>query len=64
MFSSDNISIKNLNDFNKFEKSFKAVDAKPLSELTNGVHLHTISAETEEDIESIKFELKQKGFAL
>lgn len=59
-----NMMIKNLNDLNKFEKSFKDVDAKPLSELTNGVHLHTISAETEENIESIKLELKQKGFSL
>lgn len=59
-----NMMIKNLNDLNKFEESFKNIDAKPLSELTNGIHLHTISAVTEEDIEAIKKELEEKGFAL
>lgn len=59
-----NIMIKNLNDLNKFEESFKNVYAKPLSELTNGVHLHTISAETQEDIDAIKKELDEKGFLL
>lgn len=59
-----NMMIKNLNDLNKFEESFKNIDAKPLSELTNGIHLHTISADTEEDIEAIKKELEEKGFAL
>ncbi|MBU3134372.1 transcription repressor NadR [Clostridium gasigenes] len=59
-----NMMIKNLNDLNKFEESFKNIDAKPLSELTNGIHLHTISADTEEDIEDIKKELEEKGFAL
>lgn len=59
-----NIMIKNLNDLNKFVEAFKDIDAKPLSELTNGVHLHTISAHTEEDIESIKKELDEKGFTL
>ncbi|MBU3109716.1 transcription repressor NadR [Clostridium gasigenes] len=59
-----NMMIKNLNDLNKFEESFKNIDAKPLSELTNGIHLHTISADTEEDIEAIKKELEETGFAL
>ncbi|MEG0856771.1 MAG: transcription repressor NadR [Terrisporobacter sp.] len=59
-----NMMIKNLNDLNKFEKSFKSAEAKPLSELTNGIHLHTISANTEEDIYEIKRELEEKGFSL
>lgn len=59
-----NMMIKNLNDLNKFEESFKNVNAEPLSKLTNGIHLHTISAHTEEDIEAIKKELEEKGFAL
>lgn len=59
-----NLMIKNLNDLNKFEESFRNIDAKPLSEITNGVHLHTISAETEEEIESIKQELEIRGFSL
>lgn len=59
-----NIMIKNLNGLNKFEESFKDTGAKPLSELTNGIHLHTISAETQDDIDAIKNELKEKGFSL
>ena len=56
--------IKNLNDLNKFEDKFKNENVKPLSKLTNGIHLHTISADSSEDIESIKSELKEKGFLL
>ena len=59
-----NLMIKNLNDLNKFEKEFKNKSVKPLSNLTNGIHLHTIAADTEEDIEAIKIELKEKGFLL
>jgi len=57
-----NLMIKNLNDLYKFESKFKNV--KPLSNLTNGVHLHTIAADSKEDIESIINELKEKGFLL
>lgn len=59
-----NLMIKNLNDLNKFENEFKRKNAKPLSNLTNGVHLHTIAADSEEDIKAIKKELKVKGFLL
>lgn len=59
-----NIMIKNLNDLNKFEYSFNSIEAKPLSELTNGIHLHTISADTQHDIEAIKKELNERGFDL
>ncbi len=59
-----NLMIKNLNDLNKFENEFKRKNAKPLSNLTNGIHLHTIAADSEEDIKAIKKELKEKGFLL
>lgn len=59
-----NIMIRNLNDLNRFEESFKNANAKPLSKITNDIHLHTISADTQEDIECIKKELKESGFAL
>lgn len=58
------LMIKNLNDLYKFEKELKEVNAKPLSVLTNGVHLHTISADSIENMELIKQELKEKGFIL
>ncbi|MGG7144501.1 transcription repressor NadR [Clostridium nigeriense] len=59
-----NLMIKNLNDLNKFESEFKNKNVKPLSNLTDGIHLHTIAADSEEDINAIKNELKEKGFLL
>lgn len=59
-----NLMIKNLNDLNKFENEFKSKNVKPLSNLTDGIHLHTIAADSEEDIKEIKRELKEKGFLL
>ena len=56
------LMIKNLNDLYKFESKFKNV--KPLSNLTDGVHLHTIATESEEDLKAIIDELKEKGFLL
>lgn len=58
------LMIKNLNDLNKFMNRFNDDDIKPLSYLTNGIHLHTISADTKEDIELIKKELRNNGFLL
>lgn len=58
------LMIKNLNDLNKFMNRFNDNDIKPLSHLTNGIHLHTISADTKKDIDLIKKELKSNGFLL
>lgn len=58
------LMIKNLNDLNKFKNSLKQINAKPLSILTNGVHLHTISADSFENMDLIKEELKENGFIL
>lgn len=58
------LMIKNLNDLNKFMNRFNDNDIKPLSHLTNGIHLHTISADTKKDIDLIKKELKDNGFLL
>ena len=58
------LMIKNLNDLNKFKNSLKEINAKPLSALTNGVHLHTISADSVENMELIKDELKENNFIL
>src|SRR5471030_1479604 len=44
------LMIKNNNELNKFIQKYKQQEARLLSVLTNGVHLHTISAENQEDI--------------
>ena len=56
------LKIKNLNDLNKFTGYLlKKVEAKPLSALTNGIHLHTISADIRGKYESYKNGIKGKG---
>ena len=58
------LMIKNLNDLNRFRESFELSESALLSSLTNGVHLHTLSADTKENMELIKKELKEKGLTL
>ena len=35
---------------------------RPLNELTNGVHYHTVAANSEEDLDIIEEELKKRGY--
>jgi len=56
------LMIKNYNELNKFVQKYQEQRAKLLSALTNGVHLHTISAEREGDINLIISELKKYNF--
>ena len=58
------ISYWQLNDLNKFKKSIEEIEVRPLSLLTDGIHLHTISADSNENMQLIKDELKEKGFIL
>ncbi len=56
------LMIKNYNELNKFVEKYEEQRARLLSVLTNGVHLHTISAENEQDINLIISELKKCNF--
>lgn len=56
------LMIKNYNELSKFVQKRQEQKAKLLSVLTNGVHLHTISAESEDDINLIISELKKHNF--
>ena len=56
------LMIKNYNELNKFIQKYKEQRAKLLSVLTNGVHIHTIAAENEEDIKLIITELRKYNF--
>lgn len=58
------LMIKNLNDLQKFMNRYKENKVKPLSLLTDGVHLHTISADSEENMKNIIRELETKGFVI
>lgn len=58
------LMIKNLNDLQKFMNRYKENKVKPLSLLTDGVHLHTISADSEENMKDIIRELETKGFVI
>lgn len=59
-----NLMIKNLNDLNKFKENFTDNNITPLSALTNGIHIHTISADSQENIDYIIRDLRQKGYLL
>lgn len=56
------LMVKNFNELNKFINKYSNQKGRLLSVLTNGVHLHTIAADTNEDIEAITAELKAKNF--
>lgn len=56
------LMIKNYNELNKFAEKYKKQEGRLLSVLTQGVHIHTISADNEENIQLIISELKEKGF--
>ena len=58
------LMIKNLNDLEKFLMNYKNSDAKLLSLLTKGIHIHTISADTENNMQLILNELNEKGFII
>ncbi|MBE6052249.1 MAG: transcription repressor NadR [Clostridium sp.] len=58
------LMIKNLNDLEKFERRYENNEAKLLSLLTNGVHIHTISTDTQENMDLILNELKEKKFII
>jgi len=58
------LMIKNRRDVIGFIKRMDSTNAAYLSDLTEGVHLHTIEADTEEQLSSLCQELEQAGFLL
>lgn len=59
-----NLLIKTLADLEAFIKSFNEHKAEPLSALTGGLHLHTISAERDDILDKIIEELKHKNYII
>lgn len=56
--------IKNRQDVYDFVKRVKTKNTVPLKELTDSVHLHTIEADTEENLDKIEQVLKEKGYLI
>lgn len=59
-----NLMIRNLNDLKKFIDRYKSNKAKPLSALTQGIHLHTISTENKDDMDLVVSGLEKAGYLL
>ncbi|MNN03498.1 putative transcription repressor NiaR [compost metagenome] len=59
-----NLMIRNLNDLDNFIDLYKKNKARPLSALTEGIHLHTISTDNEKDMQLIIENLEKAGYIL
>lgn len=57
-----NLHIFSRYDADQFFESIEIHEAKPLSNLTNGLHLHTLRCRDEEGFQRILAVLKDKGF--
>lgn len=55
------LHIKNQEDVQNFIAQFNETKTSLLSELTNGIHLHTVAYEEPEDLNRIKAVLAEKG---
>lgn len=56
--------INNRTDADAFVRQVEENKTKPLNELTDGVHFHTIEAEREEILDEVEKRLKEAGFLL
>lgn len=57
-----NLDLENNRDIDRFVDSIKDTKGKPLSDLTDGLHIHTIEVKNERDLEKIKKELFEKNY--
>ncbi|MBP2240565.1 transcriptional regulator of NAD metabolism [Cytobacillus eiseniae] len=56
------VMVSNRKEVSQFMKKIKKTNASYLSELTGGIHLHTISAATKEKLDEAEAALKQANF--
>ena len=54
--------LKNRRDVKEFMKQLDETKSVLLTSLTDGLHFHTVTAETEEDLDRIEESLKERGF--
>ncbi len=58
------LMIKTPYDIQNFMSKLKELPSEPLSILTGGIHLHTITVEDEDSLNNIVSELKKKNFII
>jgi len=61
---STGLIIKNRQDVYDFVEKLKAHRTIPLKDLTGGIHLHTVEADSEGILDSIEKKLREKGYLL
>lgn len=59
-----NLHLSSRRDIREFIKKLEKDTVNPLSQLTDGVHLHTIKCDKEEVLENVIRSLKEKGYLL
>ena len=58
------IMVSNRSDVQQFIMKLKTTNAALLSQLTNGIHLHTLEAQTDEQLQSALASLREAGFLI
>ncbi|MCL2256086.1 MAG: transcription repressor NadR [Firmicutes bacterium] len=59
-----NLNLASRSDVDNFIKKVESQEVKLLSELTGGIHLHTIATRNKNHFDEIQKSLKEKGFAI
>ena len=59
-----NLNIETIQDVKRFLAKMETSNAKPLLTLSNGIHLHTIQADSEEILANLEHELRKANLLL
>ena len=59
---SADLILKNRRDVNEFVKKMGEISDQPLNVLTGGIHFHTVEVESEEILDCIEEQLRERGF--
>jgi transcriptional regulator of NAD metabolism len=59
-----NLSISSRKDVEDFMRELNSNQTRPLKELTNGVHSHTVFAKSEEILNCVEIKLREKGYLI
>lgn len=59
-----NLNLSSRKEIKNLVKNLKKSNSKPLSQITDGIHFHTIETDNEEDMTDILKYLKEKGYLI